>query len=282
MEHEDTTPPLRPRFEGFIERLIAVGIIVGVLAMVTWFMNTFEPFSLEFIARAFPVLLEGAKLTVLATVLAYLGGMGLGFLVGWSKTSKNRVLKGIATGYAEAIRGTPLLIQILFLFFVLLVYVPQWSYRLFYTGLFALLINTSAYQSEIFRAGLQSVAAGQVEAAKAIGLSYWGSMRYVIVPQAFRVVVPPLTNEFIALLKSSSLLFFIGVHELTYEGRILTFGGRLLEVYALVIGIYLLVTLPMGKIVGWLERKFRIPGLGLQQEPVARRITGLSRRPSGA
>ncbi len=142
------------------------------------------------------------------------------------------------------------------------------------TGFVTLTLNTSAYQAEIYRAGLQSVAAGQVEAAKAVGLGYWRSMRCVILPQAVRIVVPPLTNEYISLTKASALLFFIGLRELTYRGRVLSFGGNLLEVYMMVVALYLLMLVPLSKVVGWLERKYRIPGMGVREEPLARRDYG--------
>jgi len=240
--------------------------------VVTYLLNRSNPLDLAYIARWFPhLLVEGATLSVFITVLAYLGGMGIGFFVGWLRTSKRRLIRGPATVYVESIRGTPLFVQILFIFAVLSFSVPTLPNRAFLTGLVALMINTSGYQAEIFRAGLQSVSAGQVEAAKAIGMSYWGSMRTVILPQAIRLVVPPLTNEFIALLKSSALLFYIGIQELTYLGRLLSFQGRLLEVYAMVFTIYLIITVPLGKVVQWLERRYRIPGLGMQKEAVVRR-----------
>lgn len=271
MSAAEEAPPIRPRIEQAGEKIGAVVLVVVGIVGLVYFLNQSSPLDFPYMANKLPVLLQGAQISIFVTALAYLGGMGIGFLMGWLKTSKRRAVRGAATVYAETIRGTPLFVQILFIFAVLSYVAPLMPNRGFITGLLALLINTSGYQSEIFRAGLQSVAAGQVEAAKAVGLSYWGSMRSVILPQALRLVVPPLTNEFIALLKSSSLLFFIGIQELTYEGRILSFGGKLLEVYAMVFAIYLMITLPLGKVVAWLERRYRTPGLGLQQEPTRRR-----------
>jgi polar amino acid transport system permease protein len=258
------------------EKVGAVALAIAVLAGGMYFLNQGSPLDFGYMARWFPyLLLEGASVSITITAMAYLGGMAIGFFVGWLRTSKRRLLRGPATVYVEAIRGTPLLVQLFFIFAVLSYYLPTWLPRILMTGVLTLMINTSGYQAEIFRAGLQSVAVGQVEAAKAIGLSYWGSMRTVILPQAVRLVVPPLTNEFIALLKSSALLFYIGIQELTYLGRLLSFQGRLMEVYAMIFLIYLLITVPLGKVVQWLERRYRIPGLGMQQETVVRRRRGV-------
>jgi len=267
-------PPLRPRIEQLGEKAGAVVLVVAVALGLLYAMNLNEPLDLQFMAGNYEVLLEGAVLSVLVTGAAYSSGMALGFVFGWLRTSKHRIPRGLATGWVEAIRGTPLFVQLLLLYNVLLYYFPTLESRLLVTGFLALALNTSAYQAEIFRAGLQSVAAGQVDAARSIGLTYWGAMRTVILPQAIRIVVPPLTNEGISLLKASSLLFYIGVQELTYEGRILTFGGKLVETYLMVTAIYLAMTVPMSKIIAWLERRYRIPGLGIQQEVRGRPARG--------
>lgn len=252
------------------ERLAAVALIVSVVVGLVVLLNRSRPPDLAYLGTALPPLLEGAVLTLVITVAAYAVGMGMGFMFGWLRTLRVRPARVVATVWIESIRGTPLFVQLLLLLSVLSFYNPgnlPTSVRLLLTGFLALLINTSAYQAEIFRAGLQSVATGQVEAAKSVGLTYWGSMRTVILPQAFRVIIPPMTNEFILLLKGSALLYFIGVHELTFEGRFLSFtSGRFIEVYIVMVSLYLLMTLPLMKGVAWLERRYRIPGVGLQAE----------------
>ena len=266
MPEEDATPPALPRVEQVGEKIGAVAIVVGVLFGISYMLNESRPLDFAYMGERFPILLDAVQVSLFVTVLAYLCGMAIGFFMGWLRTSKRRALRGVASIWVEAIRGTPLFVQIFFLFYVIGYFAPRLDNRALLTGILALMLNTSGYQTEVFRGGLQSVAAGQVEAAKGIGLSYWRSMQHVIFPQALRLVVPPLTNEFIALLKSSSLLFFIGVQELTYRGRILSFGGNLLEVYTMVFAIYLMITVPLGKVVNLLERRYRIPGLGLQKE----------------
>jgi len=266
--------PLRPRVEQVGEKVAAVAIIILLAGGLLYFLNRSSPLKLDWMAAHFGELLEPARLTLLITAASYLCGMAIGFSLGWLRTLKVRPVRAVATGWVEAIRGTPMLVQLLFLFSLFSYYNPgNLSLRdsLLLTGFLAMMINTSAYQAEIFRAGLQSVAHGQVEAAKAIGLSYWGRMRSVIVPQAFRVIIPPLTNEFILMLKASSLLAVIGIVELTYEAKVFSFTtGNFVEVYAMVTILYLIMTVPLAKLLAWLEKRYRIPGLGLQQEVRAR------------
>ncbi len=256
------------------ERTGAVLIILLVLGGIVIALNQSRPPSLDYILGNLPTLAHAAQLTVFVTIASYGIGMALGFFMGWMKSLRRAVPRGIATAWVETFRGTPVFVQLLFFFYLFLIYFPTWPERLLLTGFVTLTLNTSAYQAEIYRAGLQSVAAGQVEAAKAVGLGYWRSMRYVILPQAVRIVVPPLTNEYISLTKASALLFFIGLRELTYRGRVLSFGGNLLEVYMMVVALYLLMLVPLSKVVGWLERKYRIPGMGVREEPLARRDYG--------
>ncbi len=267
-------PPRQPRVEQLGEKLVAVALIVLLVAALLFLLNQSSPLKLGFIGETFPTLLEPARLTLLITIGSYAAGMAIGFSLGWLRTLKIRPVRAVATGWVEAIRGTPFLVQLWLLFSLFSYYNPgnlSTAPRLLLTGFLAMMINTGAYQAEIFRAGLQSVAGGQVEAAKAVGLGYWGAMRSVILPQAFRIVIPPLTNEFILMLKASALLSLISVYELTYRAKILTYVyGNFVETYAMVTILYLLMTVPLAKGVAWLERRYRIPGLGMQQETRAR------------
>jgi glutamine transport system permease protein len=274
---ESEIPPLRPRIEQIGEKVAAVLIIVLIIGGLLFLLNNSSPIDLAYILKEFPSLLSPASLTLLMTVGSYLVGMGIGFFLGWVRTLKFLPFRALATGWVESIRGTPFLVQLYVLFAIFSFYNPgnlSSFDRLRVTGFLAMMINTGAYQAEIFRAGLQSVPVGQVEAAKSVGLGYWGAMRTVILPQAVRVVIPPLTNEFILMLKASALLSVIGVHELTDAARVLSFGGKFVEVYLMVTVLYLLMTVPIAKAVAWLERRYRIPGLGMQQEARARPIGG--------
>ena len=270
---EEERPPARALIEQFWEKVIAIELVALLVVGILYSLNNRRPIEIGFIALKFPTLLGPAAFSLVLTITAYLTGMAMGFPLGWLRTSRRRFVRGPATVWVEALRGTPLFVQLLFLFAVFSLYNPgdlPTDQRVLVTGFLALTLNTGAYQAEIFRGGLQSVHVGQVEAAKAVGLSYWRSMRRVILPQAIRIVVPPLTNEFIALLKASALLFFIGVQELTYEGRLLSFGGHFVEVYIMVTSLYLAMAVPLALGIGYLERRFRIPGLGMQQERTAR------------
>ena len=182
----------------------------------------------------------------------------------------NRFVRRVAEGYVELMRGTPLFVQIVFVWTVLLFRNPGFQDQqtlAFVAGTLAMTINTGAYQGEIFRGGFQTVHSAQVEAARAVGLSRWQTMRFVALPQALRLVVPPLTNEYVGLLKASSLLFFIGVAELTFEAKQLSNREvRIFEVFVVVTAIYLLITVPLSNAVQALERRFRIPGLGIQAQ----------------
>src|SRR5213592_2035781 len=181
------------------------------------------------------------------------------------------VARRIGDGLVEVIRGTPLYVQILFASSFFIVFLPQYATEGLLIGIIALAINTGGYQAEIFRAGLQTVHSGQIEAARAIGFSRLRAMRHVVLPQALRLVIPPLTNEYIGLLKASSLLLVIGIVELTEIGRREAFfQGKPFESFAIVTGLYLLITVPVSKIVEYIERRLRVPGLGIQAAPTTR------------
>lgn len=262
------TPPIRSRIQGFAQKVGALVIIVLVAGLFLRAVLAKRPLDLQAIGELWGALAGASLLTLLITTLAYLGGMGLGFLLGWQRTSRHLPVRGPATVWVEAVRGTPLFVQLLLLFALFSRYNPgelDFQTRVFVTGLVALLLNTSAYQAEIFRAGFQSVPRAQIEAAHSIGLDPRGTMRHVVLPQALRTIVPPLVNEYVALLKASSLLAIISVHELTYQARIATsFGQPWLETYLIVTVLYLLMIVPLTKSVGLLEERFRIPGMGLR------------------
>jgi len=285
---ETEARPRQSRLYQIWEKVAAVGIIILFAGGFLFLLNHTSPIKWDYIIEKFPSFLSPAALTLMITVGSYGVGMAIGFSLGMLRTVKFRPVRVLATGWVEAIRGTPLFVQILLLFALFSYYNPgdlALPTRLLVTGFLAMMINTGAYQAEIFRAGLQSVAAGQVEAARAVGLGYWGTMRSVVFPQAFRVIIPPLTNEFILMLKASALLSMINVKELTYFAKIETFTGNLVEVYMIVTVLYLVMTVPLAKIIAHLERRYRIPGLGMQQETrtrqtrstqsVAVRIAGL-------
>jgi len=175
------------------------------------------------------------------------------------------IVRRIGDGLVEIIRGTPLLVQILFAASFFVVFLPEYATEGLLIGIVALAINTGGYQAEIFRAGLQTVHSGQIEAARAVGFSRLRAMRYVILPQALRLIVPPLTNEYIALFKASTFLFVLGVQsEISYTAQHQGFAGDVFEIFAMVTAIFLAITVTLSFVVQSLERRFRIPGLGIE------------------
>ncbi len=205
---------------------------------------------LPLLAKAAVVTLE---VSVLGMVVAVVVGLGLAIMRRYGKP----IVAALAVGYIETIRGTPLLIQILFVFYGL----PNIGIRLdpFVAGVLALGLNYAAYEAENYRAGLDAISRGQMEAAVALNLTQAQALRHVIVPQAFRIVIPVMTNDFISLLKDSSLVSVITMAELTrtYEQLSTTyydyFGTGLL-----VGAVYLLIGLPFVRLARWTERRLNV------------------------
>lgn len=219
-------------------------------------------FSLVWLQRNF--LLLGTLYTLGITLGAAILGVTLGLLLGMWRISRNRLTSGIAWVYVTVIRGTPMLLQIFFVFFG----IPQLFQALagrslnmdpVITGIVALGFNSAAYVAEIVRAGIQSIDKGQMEAARSLGLNYQQAMRHIIIPQAFRRIVPTLANEFIVLLKDSSLVSSIGAAELMYRSRLM--GAKYYAYLPFLIGaaaIYLTLTIVFSQLVARLERRLAV------------------------
>ena len=165
--------------------------------------------DLELIEKSLPFLLQGALITIEITMLSVGIGFFIGLFTGIARISRVRLLRITATIYADGIRGTPLLIQIFLIYFALPVVLGM-HINPFVAAVTACGINSGAYVSEIFRAGIQSIDIGQMEAGRSLGLTWWQTMYYILLPQAFRNILPPLGNEFITMLKDSSLVSVIG------------------------------------------------------------------------
>ena len=213
-------------------------------------------FNLGLVVNSFPLLLMGAVVTIQITVLSVLLGVLLGLFVGIARISSFRLIRWAAAVYVDFFRGTPLLVQIFLIYFAIPVITGQ-RMDPFMAAISACGINSGAYVAEIFRAGIQSIDEGQMEAGRSLGMTWGQTMRYIIVPQAFKRVIPPLGNEFIALLKDSSLVSVIGFEELTRRGQLIiakTYGS--LEIWFSVAIIYLAMTLTISQFVAYLERRF--------------------------
>lgn len=212
-------------------------------------------FDFELIEKALPLLLMGAAVTIEITAVSVAVGFFIGLFAGIARISQIRILRLIAAVYADCIRGTPLLVQIFLIYFALPILTGH-QIEPFAAAVMACGINSGAYISEIFRAGIQSVDPGQMEAGRSLGLTWWQTMVYVVLPQAIRNILPPLGNEFIAMLKDSSLVSVIGFEELTRRGQLIiaqTYGS--FEIWLTVAALYLIMTLAISQVVVFLERR---------------------------
>lgn len=211
-------------------------------------------FDVGIVASQWDTILQGVIVTVTLAFLAEVFGGLLGLFLALMKISRSRFLRFPAQVYIDVFRGTPLLVQITIIYFTpaSIGIRPE---SLFFAGLVALTLNSAAYVAEIFRSGIQSIDKGQMEAGRASGLTYPQTMRYIIVPQAFRRVIPPLTNEFVMLIKDTSLVSVIGLVELlraAQEIQSQTFNSSALTAAAL---IYLSICLPLIYLTNALERR---------------------------
>ena len=214
-------------------------------------------FNFDLVVNSFPLLLVGAGVTIKITALSVALGVVIGLFVGIARISRIKLLRVLAAIYVDFFRGTPLLVQIFLVYFALPVITGQ-RVDPFVAAIGSCGINSGAYVAEIFRAGIQSIDKGQMEAGRSLGMTWVQTMRYIIVPQAFKRVIPPLGNEFIALLKDSSLVSVIGFEELTRRGQLLiakTYGS--LEIWLSVAVIYLAMTLTISRFVAYLERRYK-------------------------
>ena len=209
----------------------------------------------ELIQRALPILLMGAGVTIEITAFSVAIGFFIGLFVGIARISQFKILRIMAAVYADCIRGTPLLVQIFLIYFALPMAIGQ-RVEPFIAAVAACGINSGAYVSEIFRAGIQAIDVGQMEAGRSLGLTWWQTMRFIILPQAFKNILPPLGNEFIAMLKDSSLVSAIGFEELTRRGQLIiaqTYGS--FEIWMTVAVLYLIMTMAISRIVAFLEKR---------------------------
>lgn len=248
-------------------------LVLAVLALIAGLVRGKpEPF-----AEIVTFLADGILVTLRLSVVSFGFILLVGLLGGLGRLSGNPIIKGIASLYVEIIRGIPLLVQLLFIWFALpqvldtvghslmdpVPAVGQWLVNLkldpFTAAVLGFTVCYGAYMSEIFRAGIQSIHKGQMEAARSLGMTYVQAMRYVILPQAIRVILPPVGNEFVTLLKDSSLVSVLAVPDLTRRGR--EYMARTFlsfETWGMVALIYLVLTLTFTRIVAYIERRWSV------------------------
>lgn len=282
-----TPSPRESRLAPFTNRLarlpywLLAALLLGIFFL--WTMVTDAGYRVILAAVA-----KGLWTTIYVTLIAYSLAILLGLLLGLMRVSGNRLWREIASFYVEIIRGVPMLVILYYIAFVgapglvtAINAVGDWlmqtqvlvaagrplaefqvrNFNFTARAVLALTIGYSAFISEIFRAGIESIGRGQMEAARSLGMSYRQAMRYVILPQAVRNVLPPLGNDFIAMLKDSSLVSALGVQDITQIGKVYSSSTfRFFETYNVVAFLYLVMTIGLALLVRWAER--RMPGRG--------------------
>lgn len=214
--------------------------------------------DLQQIYTALPALLKGSILTIELTILSVIIGLFLGLFLALGRLSKNKIIDELCRFYIWLFRGTPLLMQIFFIYYALPQMFPALTLPQFPAAIIALSLNSGAYLAEIIRAAIQSIDKGQMEAAKALGMSYGQAMKRAIVPQSYRRLIPPVGNEFIMLLKDSALVSVIAMTELLRTTSQISnkTGNALIYIPAAI--LYLIMTTIFTYIFEKLERKYSV------------------------
>ena len=225
---------------------------VGSIGIVAY-LAIFNPDPYRDILKFLP---DGILVTFQVTIAAIVLSLIIGLFTGLGRISKNRIINGIASLYVEVIRGIPLLVQLFYIYFALgrIVNIPAMA-----SAVIAMAVCYGAYMGEIFRAGIESVPKGQMEAARSLGMSSAQAMRHVILPQAFKTILPPVGNEFVALLKDSSLVSILAVSDLLRRGReFASESFTYFETYTMVALVYLIITLFLSKLISIMEERISV------------------------
>ncbi|PDT17218.1 amino acid ABC transporter [Rhizobium sp. J15] len=250
---------------------LAVLILIGIILAVVIVTN-------DIYAQVFRTVVNGAGITVFVTLVAFVLATVLGLGIALLGLSDSIVLRQIARFYIEIIRGIPILVLLFYIAFVgapglVAAYnfmitplvkagiaepILVRDLSLMWRAIFALMIGYSSFIAEIFRAGFQSVDLGQIEAAKSLGLSRYRRFRLVVFPQAIRVIFPPLSNDFVSMVKDSSLVSVLGVADITQMGKVYASGSfRFFETYSIVTYIYLILTIGLSLALRRIEKKMK-------------------------
>lgn len=211
----------------------------------------------ELFWNARDMFLDGFIHTILASIFALVGSLIIGTLMATMQTSHQKIVKGFAQAYVEFFRNIPLVVIVMFCYIVL----PMLGLDLdgFTAGTIGLAVYTSAFISDIIRTGLQAIPKGQTEAARSTGLTSQQTMMYIILPQAIKVVIPPLGNRFVSMIKDSAILAMVAGFDLMYQADLLASSTfETFKVYSIVALCYLVLTLPMSRLMVLLEKKWSI------------------------
>lgn len=231
-----------------------LGFVGNIVEANDGFIGTIADFI-----RWIPVLLEGTGITISLTIVSVLAGLVCSLFLALGKISKNKVIGKICDAYIFFFRGTPLLMQLYFVYYALpLINENLMINNRFLAAFIAFTLNSAAYCAEIIRAAIQSIDKGQFEAAKALGMSYWQTMGRIVIPQSFRRLIPPVANEFIMVLKDASLVSIIALSDLTFITKKLSISNATPLVYIPSMLIYLAITAFFTYVFNRLEKKFSI------------------------
>ena len=258
--------PTSPQDKDFPYWLLIAGAIAAYLL--------FRVVSDDLYSQVLGTLSKGIGITIFVTLVAFTLASAIGLLLAVASLSRWLLLRQLARFYIEIVRGIPILVLLLYVAFVLapaMVGLWNWitgsigfepirnrDFSLMWRAIIALMIGYSAFIAEVFRAGLLSIDRGQIEAAEALGLNGWQRFRLIILPQAIRTILPPLGNDFIAMIKDSSLVSVLGVLDITQLGKVTAAGNfRYFETYNVVALIYLIMTVGLSLMLRRLERRLR-------------------------
>jgi len=242
--------------------ILVVAVVVLILLLV---FTTPDPYK-----NLIVFVRDGVWRTIYLTLISFVLVAFFGLFVGLARLSKSVIIRSIATVYVEIIRGIPMLVQIIYWYFASPAIIQEIGTALniqslaefradgIVMAIFGLTFGYSAYMSEVYRAGIQSISKGQMEAARSLGMTYVQAMRYVVLPQAVRVILPPMGNEFITLLKDTALVSAVSIPDLTRRGREFSATHfNPIETWTMVALLYLMMTLLATRLVAFLEKKAR-------------------------
>jgi len=241
------------------------GLVIAVMALVAALcIISPDPFL-----RMIIFMRNGIVTTILVTISSFFLILIAGLFGALARLSKNRFLRGFSTVYVEVMRGIPLMVQLLWWYFAFpalirgigdslgVSFLSNYSANALIMAIIGLTICYGAYMTEIYRAGIQSIPRGQMEAARSLGMTYIQAMRYIIFPQAFRVIIPPVGNEFTALLKDTSLVSVVVVADMTRRSReFISTNFNPISGWTFLALVYLILTLLSARVASWVEQKF--------------------------
>ena len=222
--------------------------------------------NFSFLSKYWPMFIRGAGTTLILSVFTVVIGLIVGVVLALMRLGKFKPLSLISAAYTEFIRGTPLMVQIFFIFYAL----PQMGIKIpnisglgfdfprFASGILAMGLNSAAYVGEIVRAGIQAVDRGQTEAARSLGMNYFTTMRFIVIPQAIKNILPALGNEFVTVIKESSIVMTIGITELMFNtSQVYSSSFRYFESLIVCALIYFVMTFTTSRLLGVMERRMK-------------------------